>query len=132
MQLLRYKFGVLRVASSEMSIEGDKMETNFSSPIASKYIDKTATDPTKINAPLAEDEADLGKNDFLQLLTTQLEHQDPLEPMSNQEFIAQLAQFNSLNELKTLNKQMATLVELQKVQEPSEEAVEHGLLEKTD
>ncbi|MGD9201116.1 MAG: flagellar hook assembly protein FlgD [Chitinispirillia bacterium] len=38
----------------------------------------------------------LGKMDFLRLLTTQLQHQDPFEPMENTEFVAQLAQFSAL------------------------------------
>jgi len=38
----------------------------------------------------------LGKDDFLQLLVTQLQNQDPLNPMDSTEFTAQLAQFSSL------------------------------------
>ena len=41
----------------------------------------------------------LGRDAFLQLLTTQLAHQDPLQPQSDTEFIAQLAQFSSLEQL---------------------------------
>lgn len=41
----------------------------------------------------------LGRDAFLQLLTTQLAHQDPLEPQADGEFIAQLAQFSSLEQL---------------------------------
>jgi flagellar basal-body rod modification protein FlgD len=41
----------------------------------------------------------LGRDAFLQLLTTQLSHQDPLAPQADGEFIAQLAQFSSLEQL---------------------------------
>ena len=39
--------------------------------------------------------AELGKEDFLMLLVTQIQYQDPLEPANNTEFVAQLAQFRS-------------------------------------
>jgi flagellar basal-body rod modification protein FlgD len=47
---------------------------------------------------------DLDKDAFLRLLTTQLANQDPLNPMEDREFIAQLAQFSSLEQMQTLNK----------------------------
>lgn len=46
---------------------------------------------------------DLDKDAFLRLLTTQLSHQDPLNPMEDREFIAQLAQFSSLEQMQNLN-----------------------------
>lgn len=45
----------------------------------------------------------LGENDFLKLLTVQLQNQDPLQPMSDTDFISQMATFSSLNEMQTLN-----------------------------
>ena len=50
---------------------------------------------------------DLGQDAFLKLLITQLQNQDPLNPVNNEEFIAQLAQFSSLEKLT----QMATSLE---------------------
>jgi len=46
---------------------------------------------------------DLDRNAFLNLLVTQLRHQDPLNPMDDREFIAQLAQFSSLEQMQNLN-----------------------------
>jgi len=45
----------------------------------------------------------LGKDSFLQLLITQMRHQDPLEPVKDTEYIAQLAQFNALEQMQNLN-----------------------------
>jgi len=44
----------------------------------------------------------LGKDDFLQLLVAQMQNQDPLEPMDNTDFIAQLAQFSSLEQMSNI------------------------------
>lgn len=48
----------------------------------------------------------LGKNDFLKLLTTQMQAQDPLNPMDNTEFVAQLTQFTSLERLENMSSTM--------------------------
>jgi flagellar basal-body rod modification protein FlgD len=48
--------------------------------------------------------------DFLKVLLTQLTYQDPLKPMDNQEFMAQMAQFTSLEQTQQLNEKMSTLI----------------------
>jgi flagellar basal-body rod modification protein FlgD len=60
------------------------------------------------SAPEATSKTNLGKNDFLTLLVTQLKNQDPLSPLQPHEFAAQLAQFSSVEQLSQLNEGMAT------------------------
>lgn len=52
---------------------------------------------------------EMGKEAFLQLLVTQMEYQDPLDPQDNAEYIAQLAQFSSLEQMTNLNTAMELL-----------------------
>lgn len=52
---------------------------------------------------------ELGKDAFLQLLVTQMQYQDPLDPQDNGEYIAQLAQFSSLEQMTNLNETLNTL-----------------------
>jgi flagellar basal-body rod modification protein FlgD len=49
----------------------------------------------------------MGKEDFLKLLVTQLRSQDPLQPVSNEAFVAQLAQFSSLEQMQNMNLNLA-------------------------
>ena len=53
---------------------------------------------------------ELGKDDFLKLLVTQLTHQDPTNPMKDTEFVAQLATYSSLEQQMTMNKNLETLI----------------------
>jgi flagellar basal-body rod modification protein FlgD len=53
----------------------------------------------------------LGKDDFLKILMTQLQNQDPLNPMEDKDFIAQMATFSSLEQMTNLTKTMESFVE---------------------
>lgn len=59
------------------------------------------------SSALAGAAATLGKDEFLRLLTVQLAHQDPLDPISNEAFVAQLAQFSALEEMQNMNQGLA-------------------------
>jgi flagellar basal-body rod modification protein FlgD len=68
---------------------------------------------------VSQDPAALGKDDFMKLLMAQLQHQDPMKPMDDQAFIAQVAQFNSLDQLTTLNKTVEAMFNVQGLTEAS-------------
>ena len=57
--------------------------------------------------------AGVGKNAFMNLLATQLKNQDPLNPSKNDEMLAQLAQFSSLEQMQNLNDNIVGLAVLQ-------------------
>ena len=61
----------------------------------------TTTSPTKKDP--------LGRDAFMNLLLTQLQHQDPTSPQPDGEFLAQLAQFSSLEQLQTANSTLAQI-----------------------
>ncbi|MBW2659807.1 MAG: flagellar hook assembly protein FlgD, partial [Deltaproteobacteria bacterium] len=79
----------------------------------SSYIDVISQGNTAAAAGVKNEinsKTSMGKEDFLTLLVTQLQNQDPLNPDNPTEFTAQLAQFSSLEQLFTLNESMNDLV----------------------
>ena len=83
------------------------------------------------NAPANQN---LGKDDFLKILLTQLSHQDPSAPMQDRDFIAQMAQFSSLEQMTNMAADFAKLARLMKTSEASGalgKAVELNLAEET-
>ncbi len=63
---------------------------------------------TPANNGVNKDES-LGKDQFLRLMIAQLKHQDPLDPSKNEEFLAQLAQFSTLEGITNLNDSVSTM-----------------------
>jgi flagellar basal-body rod modification protein FlgD len=71
------------------------------------FISPVATDSSG-NAKTTGGTQSLGKNDFLQLLVTKLQNQDPLNPSSDESFIAELAQFSSLEQMNNIAEGITT------------------------
>ncbi|MFC5712143.1 flagellar hook assembly protein FlgD [Thalassorhabdus alkalitolerans] len=63
------------------------------------------------NVPVKEAQGNImGKDDFLKILITQLQNQDPLNPMEDKEFIAQMANFSSLEQMTNMNKTLERFI----------------------
>jgi len=64
---------------------------------------------TSSNIDTRKTGGDMGKHDFLMLLSAQLRYQDPLEPMKDSDFAAQLAQFSALEQMENMNQTLAAM-----------------------
>jgi flagellar basal-body rod modification protein FlgD len=73
-------------------------------PVSSLASQQTATTSTTTDSTKT-----LGENDFLSLLVAQLQNQDPTNPVDNTQFVSQLATFSSLQQLISINGNVATL-----------------------
>lgn len=70
-----------------------------------------STNGTQISA--AGSNSTLGKDAFLKILITQLQNQDPTQPLDDKEFIAQMAQFSTLEQMQNMNTAMLSLLDSQ-------------------
>lgn len=79
------------------------------STTASTYTTAATASPDQINNPNAA----LGKNDFLTMLMTQLENQDPLSATDDSAMVADMAQFSSLEQMSDMNTNIVGLMAMQ-------------------
>lgn len=68
-----------------------------------QIIDSTAKNSNQRNV------GDLGKDEFIKLLVTQLQYQDPLNPVDDKEFISQMAQFSALEQMQNMNSNFSSM-----------------------
>ncbi|MHB1680750.1 MAG: flagellar hook assembly protein FlgD [bacterium] len=80
-------------------------------PSASSTSSQTAAPSNMYGSASASGNSNLiSESSFMNLMVKELQNQNPLQPMSNTQFISELAQFNSMNELSTMNTSISSLV----------------------
>ena len=74
-------------------------------PVSNEFLSRFG-----LKQPQTSHSNELGQGEFLELMTAQIQHQNPLEPMQNGEFIAQMASFSSVEALDKMKDSIETLV----------------------
>ncbi len=88
---------------------------NINNAMSTSELFQTQTKVDSFNKTLEDGrvhKSELDKDDFLKILLTQLTHQDPTKPMEDKEFIAQMAQFSSLEQMTNMSNEFSKLSNL--------------------
>ena len=80
-------------------MDGVNSSTNSASDILKEYRNQNQGDKSEGGKKAS----DMGRNEFMDLMMAQMQNQNPLDPQKNEDFVAQLAQFSSLEEMQSLN-----------------------------
>lgn len=75
--------------------------------MATTSVSSTSTTSSSVTSTTQQNT--LGKDDFLKMLVTQLQNQDPLKPMDDTAFVAQMAQFSTLEQMQNMNSAMISM-----------------------
>ncbi|KAA8981992.1 flagellar hook assembly protein FlgD [Halospina sp. K52047b] len=80
-------------------MDGVNSSTNSASDILKEYRNQNQGGKSEGG----NNASDMGRNEFMDLMMAQMQNQNPLDPQKNEDFVAQLAQFSSLEEMQSLN-----------------------------
>jgi flagellar basal-body rod modification protein FlgD len=82
------------------------MDTNVNTSLSAQDLALTRSEVDSFNKSIKAGktgQSNLDRDDFLKLLITQLQHQDPTSPVEDKDFIAQMAQFSSLEQMTNMS-----------------------------
>jgi flagellar basal-body rod modification protein FlgD len=82
------------------------VDTGINTALSARDLAMTKTEVDAFNKSISSGKtakASLDRDDFLKLLITQLQHQDPTSPVEDKDFIAQMAQFSSLEQITNMS-----------------------------
>lgn len=85
---------------------------DFSAAVSGSELERLRHQVDSFNTALGgsrEASESLDKDDFMKILITQLTHQDPTKPMEDKAFIAQMAQFSTLEQMSNMSQEFSTL-----------------------
>lgn len=113
----------IRSVKNTTSTAPDEYVEQLRQKIGTDFTDRKSTGKKK---------SELGKDDFIKLMSAQLKHQDPINPMKNEQMAAQLAQFSALEQMVNVNSNLEKMTAGQRPQENMMAATMIGKRVQTD